>query len=202
MASQEAGTCPMASADRALLATGTLTDPAIRDHPDAFYAAMRRQEPVFYDAKLGAWLVSRYEDAQTVLRDAEAYSAERGYNNQFAKGFIDEFRGILEAEGGGFFPDVIKSDPPRHTRIRKLTDAAFSAHRVKALGPGIAEIAADLVDTMAAKGEADGVADFATPMTIRVICKQLGIHDVDAETIKRWSHALIQQIGMVQTRDE
>lgn len=206
MASQEAGGCPVARADRALLETGTLTDPAIRDHPDAFYAAMREHDPVFYDAKLGSWLIARYEDAQTVLRDSETYSAERGYNTQFAKGFIDEFSAILKAEGGGFFPDVIKSDPPRHTRIRKLTDAAFSAHRVKQLEPGIVEIAADLVDAMLAKAEAgeqvDGVADFATPMTIRVICKQLGIHDVPTETIKRWSHALIQQIGMVQTREE
>jgi cytochrome P450 len=201
MDSQEAASCP-----RALLETGTLTDPATRDHPEAFYAAMREHDPVFYDAKLGSWLVARYEDAQTVLRDSETYSAERGYNTQFAKGFIEEFSAILKAEGGGFFPDVIKSDPPRHTRIRKLTDAAFSAHRVKQLESGIVEIAADLVDEMLARIEAghevDGVADFATPMTIRVICKQLGIHDVPTETIKRWSHALIQQIGMVQTREE
>lgn len=201
MDSQDTASCP-----RALLETGTLTDPAIRDHPAAFYAAMRELEPVFYDAKLGSWLIARYEDAQTVLRDSETYSAERGYNTQFAKGFIEEFSEILKAEGGGFFPDVIKSDPPRHTRIRKLTDAAFSAHRVKQLEPGIIEIAAELVEGMLAKAEAgeevDGVADFATPMTIRVICKQLGIHDVPTDTIKRWSHALIQQIGMVQTREE
>ena len=184
MDSQEAASCP-----RALLETGTLTDPATRDHPDAFYAAMREHEPVFYDAKLGSWLVSRYDDAQTVLRDSETYSAERGYNTQFAKGFIQEFSAILKAEGGGFFPDVIKSDPPRHTRIRKLTDAAFSAHRVKQLEPGIIEIAAHLVEEMLAKIEAgppvDGVADFATPMTIRVICTQLGLHRQTHRAVQR-----------------
>jgi cytochrome P450 len=206
MASRQAGTCPITPAERELLATASLTDPAIRDHPDAFYAAMRRHEPVFYDEKAGMWLVTRFDDAQTVLRDSETYSAERGYNSQFAKGFIDEFSAILKAEGGGFFPDVIKSDPPRHTRIRRLMDNAFTAHRVKQLEPNIARIAVDLVEKMIAKAEAgeevDGVADFATPMTIHVICEQLGIFDVEAETIKRWSHALIQQIGMVQTREE
>ena len=206
MATQETAGCPITPAERELLASASLTDPAIRDHPDAFYAAMRRHDPVFYDEKAGMWLITRFDDAQAVLRDSETYSAERGYNSQFAKGFIDEFSAILKAEGGGFFPDVIKSDPPRHTRIRRLMDSAFTAHRVKQLEPNIERIAVGLVDKMLAKAAAgepvDGVADFATPMTIHVICEQLGVHDVEAETIKRWSHALIQQIGMVQTRDE
>src|SRR4051812_258075 len=115
---QKAGGCPFAGAHRALLATATLTDPAIRDRPGPFYAAMREQAPVFYDEKLGAYLVARYNDLRTVFADDKTYSAEQGYNARMAKGYFDEFKAILIRDGGGYFPDAIKSDPPRHTRIR------------------------------------------------------------------------------------
>ena len=47
----------------------TLTDPKILARPNAFYSAMRSEDPVHLDPKLGMYLVSRYEDLQTVLRD-------------------------------------------------------------------------------------------------------------------------------------
>ena len=94
------------------------------------------------------------------------------------------------------------TDPPYHTRIRKLMDKAFTAHRVKQLEPVIAAVVADLIEQLADKGQADGVNDFAVPMTIRIICKQLGLDQFDAEKIQRWSHAVTQQIGRMQTREE
>lgn len=199
---QRRGDCPMAGAQRALLASATLSDAAVRDRPGPFYAAMRAQAPVFYDEKVGAYLVARYDDLRTVFADDRTYSAELGYNARMAKGYFDEFKAILERDGGGYFPDAIKSDPPRHTRIRKLMESAFSPHRVRLLEPEIVKTAADLVAKIAAKGEAEGVRDFSVPMTIRVICHQLGIGDFDTDKIKRWSHAMLQQIGMVQSREQ
>ena len=59
-----------------------------------------------------------------------------------------------------------------------------------------------MIEQLADKGQADGVNDFAVPMTIRIICKQLGLERFDAEKIQRWSHAVTQQIGRMQTREE
>ena len=109
-----------------LLATASLKNPDICAHPNAYYAAMRAKDPVHFDQKLGVWLVSRYEDLQTVFRDPITFSMKHGYESTYAKGFIDEFKQILERDGGGFFPDAIMSDPPEHTRVRKLMDNAFT----------------------------------------------------------------------------
>ena len=58
-------------------------------------------------------------------------------------------------------------------------DGAFSAHRVKTLEPGITSIFVDLVEKVAEMGAngqvVDGVKEFAIPLTIAVICEQLGI---------------------------
>lgn len=200
--SKETAGCPVMSGTGPVLAEMTLTDPKILAHPNAFYRLMRREDPVHYDTELGMYLVSRYQDLQTVLRDPVTFSVEQGYKEQYAKGFSEEFKEILRREGGGFFPDAIMSDPPRHTRIRKLMDKAFTAHRVKQLEPGIRRIVVDLIEKIADKGRADGVNDFAVPMTIHVICEQLGLSHFDAEKIQRWSLAVTAQIGRMQSREE
>ncbi len=184
------------------LGRASLTDPNNISEPREFYRAMRTQDPVYFDPQLQMYLVSRYEDLQTVLRDPITYSSEKGYVEQYAKGFFEEFRLILERDGGGFFPDAIMSDPPEHTRIRRLLDKAFTAHRVKALEPTITQLVIDMIDELAARGQADGVKDFAQPMTIRIICAQLGLQQFDADRISRWSSAVVAQIGRMQSREQ
>jgi cytochrome P450 len=195
---------PVSASDQAsaLLASASLIDPAISARPKPYYDAMRAQDPVHYDEKLGSWLISRYEDIATIQRDPITFSVKHGFEAQYAKGFQAEFKSILIAQGGGFFPDAIMTDPPYHTRIRRLMENAFTAHRVKALEAGITSIIVDVIDTMIAKAHSgqpiDAVQDFGIPITIRVICEQLGIEQYNADKIQKWSHAVTQQIGSMQ----
>src|SRR3546814_19680572 len=111
----------------------------IQAQPNAFYAALRHEDPVHFDPKLNMYLVSRYDDIVTVLRDPLTYSDKHGYAAQYASGYFEEFKRILETNGGGYFPDVIKDDPPAHTPVRRLMDKAFTAHRVASLEPRITQ---------------------------------------------------------------
>lgn len=189
-------------AERDLLATGSMTDPLISARPREFYAAMRRDDPVHWDEKLGMYLVSRYEDIATIQQDPITFSVNKGYHTQQANGFQQEFQEILERKGGGYFPDAIMSDPPYHTRIRKLMEKAFTAHRVKALEPRIEKVVVDLIDSVAARGEADAIYDFAVPLTVRIICEQLGLDWDMKDRIQRWSIAVTAQIGRMQDREQ
>ena len=187
------------------LADATMADPQLRAHPNAFYQAMRRDDPVHFDDKLNMWLVSRYEDVVEVLRDPITYSDKLGYEAMYASGYFDEFKAILDRDGGGYFPDVIKDDPPAHTRVRRLLEKAFTAHRVATLEPAITDTIVGFIDQIAdrAAGGAvvDGVNDFAVPLTISVICEQLGIGQFNAEKIQRWSGAVTAQISKMQDRE-
>lgn len=202
MASSEAAAqagCPVAGGG---LLQASLTDALVVSKPNAFYQALRSEDPVHFDEKLGMWLVSRYEDLQTVLRDPLTFSVQKGYAEQYAKGFAAEFKEIVTRDGGGFFADAIMSDPPYHTRIRSLMEKAFTAHRVKALEPEITRIVSDMIERLADRGQADGVKEFAVPMTIAIICAQLGLSHFDADRIQRWSIAVTAQIGRMQTREQ
>jgi cytochrome P450 len=182
----------------------TRLDPAIRNDPFPFYRALRRERPVYYDPGLDVWLVTRYDDAVAVLGDPGTWSLEHGYQDRYANGFVDELAEIMERDGGGFVRDIIACDPPSHTRLRRLIEKAFTAHRVKDLEPRFRKIAKDLAESLAKAGNGDGMRDFAVPFTARVICEQLGFDyaEVGADKISRWTNALLAQIGRMQTRDE
>ncbi len=195
-------TCPISQEEETLLATASMTDPVISARPRAYYAAMRSHDPVHYDAKLGMYLISRYEDILAIQQDPLTFSVNKGYHSQQAAGFQEEFQEILKRDGGGYFPDAIMSDPPYHTRVRKLMESAFTAHRVKALEPRIEKVVVDLIESMADKGAADAIHDFSVPLTIRIICEQLGLDWDMKDRIQRWSIAVTAQIGRMQNREE
>lgn len=184
------------------LEDATLADDAVLQNPFPFYARMREDDPVHYDKVLNAWLVSRYADVRTVLLDAETFSMERGWRTNYAHGFVEEFMEILRRDGGGFFPDVIMTDPPRHTRVRKLMEQAFTAHRVKTLEEGITARVAGFLDRLPQSGEIDGINDLALPLTIDILAEQLGIPHAYQARIARWTLALSAQVGRMQSREE
>lgn len=186
-----------------LLKEGTLADRAIQARPRDYYRAMRHGDPIHYDEKLGSWLVTRHEDISAVQSDPVTFSVQHGYSEQQARGMRDEFEAYLREHGGGYFPDAIMSDPPYHTRIRKLMEQAFTAHRVKELEPRITDVVREIIEGVVAKGEGkcDAVKDIAVPLTIRVIVEQLGLDHGMEEKISRWSVAVTAQIGAMQSRE-
>ncbi|MCW1402826.1 cytochrome P450 [Novosphingobium sp. MW5] len=192
----------LTASDRQLIECGTLADHAIQAHPNQFYAALRHGDPVHYDPKLDSWLITRHEDILFVQSDPISFSVNKGYHTQQARGMQAEFQEILRTEGGGYFPDAIMSDPPYHTRIRKLMENAFTAHRVKELEPRITAVVRDLLESVADKGSADAVKEIAVPLTIRVIVEQLGLDHGMEEQISRWSVAVTAQIGRMQNREQ
>ena len=181
----------------------TRLDPLIRNDPFPFYRALRQHQPVYYDPGLDVWLVTRYEDAMQVLSDPLLFSLEHGYQDRYANGYVDELAAIMDREGGGFIRDLA-IDPPAHTRLRRLTEKAFTAHRVKTIEPRMRQIAAELIEPLAARGTGDGMKDIGAPLTAHIICDQLGFDyaEVGVERIARWTTAIIAQIGRMQSRDE
>lgn len=179
-------------------------DPLIRNNPFPFYKALREADPVYYDPGMDVYLITRYEDARKVLADPKTFSLEHGYQDRYANGFVDELALIMNEHGGGFIRDIIACDPPAHTRLRRLIEKAFTAHRVKSLEGRIRQIVIELVEGVADRGECDGIKDIGAPLTAQIICEQLGFkyEEVGVEKLARWTTALLAQIGRMQSRDE
>ena len=165
---------------------------------------IRSEAPAEYVRQLASFVDQRAreirgdapgQDAVRVLGDDVTFSLEHGYQDRYANGFLDEFAAIMERDGGGFIRDLA-IDPPKHTRLRKLTEKAFTAHRVKDLEPRIRQIVVDLVEQVAARGSGDGMKDIAGPLTAHIICEQLGFDysEVGADKVAIWTKAVLDQI--------
>lgn len=122
---------------------------------------------------------------------------------------------IVKEHGGGphadFMPPalarahdnhMLATNPPDHTRLRRLVTAAFTRRRVDAMAPRIQEIADELLDGIAARGAdpVDLVAEYAYPLPINVICELLGVPVDRRDQFWRWSRIAIS--GPAHTADE
>jgi len=130
-------------------------------------------------------IVSRYAEVERIVRDFEGFSSER--TGQIA------FQGLNLAPGG---KNLLNSDPPIHTRLRRLLARDFSPRRIQALTPFIDETIERLLDQIEAKGEFDAVADLANQLPVRVIATLLGIEVERHAEFKRWSDAIISSSGV------
>ncbi|MFD0857074.1 cytochrome P450, partial [Actinomadura adrarensis] len=84
----------------------------------------------------------------------------------------------------------LATDPPGHTRLRRLASKAFTAAAVDRLRPRIQQITDEHLDAIAARGAADLINEFAVPLPVTVICELLGVPQDERPQLRRWSNTL------------
>lgn len=156
--------------------------------PHAIFAKLRETAPVVPVVIAGdirAWHITRYEFARAALADD---SLAKGAEHWRALGAGEvPFTGDVAVAARR---NILSSDPPDHTRLRKVLASAFTPRRVEAMGPWISGIVNDLLDGIASRGSADLVAEFALPIPMTVICELFGIPVENRAHIREWTETL------------
>jgi cytochrome P450 len=154
-------------------------DEAFRANPYPHYRALSGQPPrqiqVF---SVPLILIGRYADAIAIIRDPVRFSSN--------------VRPPERAEVFGTAPRLLFSDPPTHTRLRKLVSRAFTPKRIKDLEPKIREFTTTLLDRAIARGELELMSDVAVPLPVMVIAEMLGVPHDDYERFKEWSDRIVE----------
>ena len=159
-------------------------------HPLSFFTRMREEGPVTpvvmpYGER--AWLVTRYADVRAALADPRLHKDWAGKltSPDWAP---DEVAAFLNMH-------LLNTDPPQHTRLRKLVTKAFTARRVAGLRPRVEAITASLLDAVGARLAAGDTVDliegFAFPLPVTVICELLGVPVQDQAQFRAWSNAIV-----------
>ncbi|MGW6845423.1 cytochrome P450 family protein [Streptomyces sp. NPDC054958] len=86
--------------------------------------------------------------------------------------------------------NMLASDPPAHTRHRRVATPLFTTGRVRELRPYITRVVDDLVAGWRPGAEVDLVADLAVPLPVTVVCELLGVPESDRATLADRSHDL------------
>jgi cytochrome P450 len=133
----------------------------VRD-PFPYYAWLRRNDPVHREVTSRGtvvWQVTRYGDVRDLLPDGRLSKCPAG--------------ACRAAGPAGLQRNLVHSDPPDHTRLRKLVNRAFVPSRVEALRPLIEQTASDLAGRL--PEQADLIGDFAAPLAFGMIKTVLGV---------------------------
>ncbi|MEU9676899.1 MULTISPECIES: cytochrome P450 family protein [Streptomyces] len=85
---------------------------------------------------------------------------------------------------------MLASDPPAHTRHRRVATPLFTAGRVRELRPFITRVVDDLMAEWRPGTRVDLVAELAVPLPVTVICELLGVPESDRAALAGWSHEL------------
>src|SRR5215210_3865947 len=158
-------------------------DPDYLADPYPYYARFRRESPVFYAPKIDFWVVSRYEDIASIVKDPETFSNAR-VQEPLHPLTEEALEGLKK--GVRVVPTTSTADPPLHMRTRKHAARAFSARRVAELEGRIREVANGLIDAMIPDGRADMVHEFAFPLPASVVFSLIGYPEEDTEMLKSW----------------
>jgi cytochrome P450 len=173
-------------------------DPLVQADPYPWYAELRRGPAATYVAGDDLWVVSRFEAVRRVARQPELFSSTA--LQVLAVGGLSARNGprpdIRELETK-MSRSLIASDPPDHTRLRRLVAQPFSPRSIATLREQIGLICEDVVDDLleaGSRGEADLVGQVAFPLPVRVIAAALGIPGERQDDFKRWSNALVGRL--------
>jgi cytochrome P450 len=161
--------------------------------PVAELGRLRADEPVSrlkLPFGLRAWVVTGYEETKAVLGAGGAFS------NDFTN-LVGTVGITADQNPGG----LGFTDPPDHTRLRRLLTPEFTGHRLRRLGPRIEAIVAGQLDEMAATAQAGGQVDlvqqFALPIPSLTICELLGVPYADRADFQRLSTTRFDLLGGV-----
>ena len=162
--------------------------PEFHADPYPFYARLRTDDPV-HRSPLGFWVLTRYDDVVTVLRDPRFGRA----------GFHPMLPAVQtgSANPDPLPPSMLFQDPPNHTRLRALVSKAFTPRVVEGLRPRIQDIVDRLLDRVAPTGTMDVIEDLAYPLPVTVISEMLGVPATDQPAIRQWSADLARGLDAI-----
>lgn len=177
--------------------TATLKDPLLHvsadflRNPYPYYDKLRQAEPVFWSEEGKYWIITRYADADAMLRDLRFAKKPPSWgieNSCIGHRIMQLFRTSIPSMNTA--QSMLHMNPPDHTRIRGLVNKAFTPKMVEQMRSHIEEIADQLLDRAEQKGSFDLVADYAFPLPVTVIAEMLGVPAADREVFKGWSNTL------------
>jgi cytochrome P450 len=149
--------------------------------PFALYSELRREAPVCWVDRDGGgfWAVATHPEVSSIGADPQGFCSSKG---------------ILTDEIGTSYddpPTMMHTDPPRHTRYRRLVQPGFKPSMVRQMEAGVTAKARALIDTIESGEPVDVVQALSIPFPLQVICELLGVDGSQWPRFFEWSEAVI-----------
>ena len=162
-----------------------ILDPEYVAHPYPVWDDLREQCPFARTERWGgSWMPTRYADVFAVAHDIEHFSSRD-------VGVLTVPPGDTKAQIDIPLPPI-DADQPDHTWTRRLLLPWFSHTKVAEYEPMTRELCRNLIDGFIESGQADGAADYAQQIPVRVIAHVLGVPGELADTFTGWVRDVLE----------
>jgi cytochrome P450 len=175
-----------------------LQDPQTNECPYPAYQQLRDNAPVYFDERTQMYVLTRFEDVRRALTDTKTFSNAR----RAAVPRWHLMEKVYTEKGWVPGTSLGALDNPAHKQQRALFNDAFRPARINTFEPYVVELANQLIDAFADAGQCEFVSEFAVPLPLAMIGRQMGVPDEDMMKIKRWTDSWIQRRGMMMTDEE
>ncbi|MEU8591196.1 cytochrome P450 [Streptomyces sp. NPDC048664] len=152
-----------------------------RANPYPVYKCLRETAPVCQLSPphgVDTYLITRYDDAKLALTDPriskDMYAAFDAYHTIFGDSSV------------ALDDNMLFADPPKHTRLRRIINKAFTPRRIESLRPRIQQITDDLLERCPTGEPVDLLAAFAFPLPLTVICELMGVPEEERADVQKW----------------
>ena len=152
------------------------------DNPFPIYRALREHAPVKAMPD-GSVFLTRYDDLIAIYKNPKAFSSDkqREFKPKFGDSLLYEHHTT----------SLVFSDPPLHTRVRKLISGALTPRAIASMETSLIRLVDELLDAMENKSNPDLIEDFASAIPIEVIGNLLDVPLQDRAPLRDWSLAIL-----------
>ncbi len=158
------------------------------DDPYPWYAALRRHAPV-HRLATDSLLLTRCADLMAVYRHPGASSDKK---REFAPKY-----GLGSPLFEHHTTSLVFSDPPLHTRVRRLLTGALNQRAVARIESGLIEMVDGLIARLASLPQPDLIRDFAARIPVEVIGSLLDVPREEREPLQGWSIDILSALEPV-----
>lgn len=168
------------------------------------YKALRDEAPVYQCPATGMYVISRFEDVRRVLTDPETFTNRTARLNANAKPSErqQKVNDLFESEGWLPAPTLAGRDDPEHKQMRAMFNEAFRPKKIQAMDPEVRDLAYSLIDDFIDDGHCEFVSQFAVPLPLVIIGRQMGADPADIWKIKDWTNAFFHRISMMLPEED
>ena len=165
----------------------SVVDPAHRADPYPLYAKVRARGPLV-PGKLGH-VTASHAVVSEVLRSEDFRAGPD--DDVLPQPFRSLARWSRDTAALGPIdpPSLLVTEPPDHTRYRRLVSRVFTARAVEGLRGRVQAIADELLDELEGRPQADLVSTYASQLPVTVITEVLGVRPQDRDQVLAYGRA-------------
>ena len=170
-------------------------DEVVQD-PHDYYRHLRENDPVHEVEGTGTYVVTRMDLIHEIVADTDTYSSAASNYLHLGDwprpGLRPAMSGLTEGATGSA---VATTDPPDHSRQRKVVSRRLSPGSVETLGAQFRELVVEVLSEVEPSGSCEWMSRVAEPLPMVMVARVLGLADELAPQLKKQGYAMVERIS-------